>query len=283
MQTNLSAAQITKLTGALAKLPLGRLATAAKTAQRFQRFLAQHIGEDRATRCGTADPASSRPRHRAGSSGCGACASDASPRRDGCDRRLHARNRPGRRRIEASPHAPRAAGSGGEGGPASRPAGFQRRDPRPVPHQARPDRRHGGGRRRCRPPRGRDQPGLVQPEGPRPLPHSLHHRPRCAKGSRGMKTTRAFAPADRCVYDFGPCSTANDWAQIDTAQDASYFGTWANPTKLMIFYLNRDRPGAVVLLGPERPAGMDEQHFWGRRRSGGKEGCRHCVGAWPIM
>ena len=49
MQTNLSAAQITKLTGALAKLPLGRLATAAKTAQRFQRFLAQHIGEDRAT------------------------------------------------------------------------------------------------------------------------------------------------------------------------------------------------------------------------------------------
>ena len=48
MQTNLSAGQITELTGALTELPIGRLATAAKTAQRFQRFLAQHIGEDRA-------------------------------------------------------------------------------------------------------------------------------------------------------------------------------------------------------------------------------------------
>lgn len=50
-----------------------------------------------------------------------------------------------------------------------------------------------------------------------------------------MKTTREFAAGDRYRYDFGLCSYANGWAQIDTAQDASYFGTWANPTKLMIF------------------------------------------------
>jgi hypothetical protein len=49
-----------------------------------------------------------------------------------------------------------------------------------------------------------------------------------------MKITREFAPADRYLYDFGLCSTANGWAQIDTAQDASYFGTWANPTRLLI-------------------------------------------------
>lgn len=50
-----------------------------------------------------------------------------------------------------------------------------------------------------------------------------------------MKTTREFAPADRYLYDFGPCSSGNGWAQVDTAQDASYFGNWANPTKLLFF------------------------------------------------
>lgn len=44
-----------------------------------------------------------------------------------------------------------------------------------------------------------------------------------------MKTTRSFQPADRYAFDFGPCSYANGFAQIDTAQDASYFGTWASP------------------------------------------------------
>lgn len=50
-----------------------------------------------------------------------------------------------------------------------------------------------------------------------------------------MKITRQFAPADRYLYDFGACSYANGFAQIDTAQDAAYFGTWANPTTLVIF------------------------------------------------
>ena len=50
-----------------------------------------------------------------------------------------------------------------------------------------------------------------------------------------MKITHEFCPGDRYTYDFGLCSFENGWAQIDTAQDASYFGTWANPTRLMIF------------------------------------------------
>jgi hypothetical protein len=49
-----------------------------------------------------------------------------------------------------------------------------------------------------------------------------------------MKVTREFAPADRYFYDFGLRSYASGWAQVDTAQDASYFGTWANPTRLLI-------------------------------------------------
>ena len=50
-----------------------------------------------------------------------------------------------------------------------------------------------------------------------------------------MKTTRTFYPADRYVYEFGLCSFRNGFAQVDTGQDASYFGTWANPFKLIIF------------------------------------------------
>lgn len=50
-----------------------------------------------------------------------------------------------------------------------------------------------------------------------------------------MKTTREFCPADRYLYDFMICTAEKGWAQVDTSQDASYFGTWANPFKLLIF------------------------------------------------
>ena len=48
-----------------------------------------------------------------------------------------------------------------------------------------------------------------------------------------MKITRGFNPADRYLYDFGQCSLKNGFAQVDTSQDASYFGTWANPYRFM--------------------------------------------------
>lgn len=50
-----------------------------------------------------------------------------------------------------------------------------------------------------------------------------------------MKITREFAPGNRYPYDFGPCSYANGFAQVDTDQDASHFGNWANPSTLVIF------------------------------------------------
>ena len=49
------------------------------------------------------------------------------------------------------------------------------------------------------------------------------------------ETTREFQPADRYLYDFKYCTYAKGWAQIDTKQDASYFGTWTNPTERVIF------------------------------------------------
>jgi hypothetical protein len=50
-----------------------------------------------------------------------------------------------------------------------------------------------------------------------------------------MKTTRLFDPeGDRYQFDFTLCTTSKGWAQVDTSQDASYFGTWASPTKRQI-------------------------------------------------
>jgi hypothetical protein len=44
--------------------------------------------------------------------------------------------------------------------------------------------------------------------------------------------TDAFPEGDgsRYAFDFKLCSSINGWAQIDTSQDASYYGNWANPT-----------------------------------------------------
>ena len=51
-----------------------------------------------------------------------------------------------------------------------------------------------------------------------------------------IKITRGFVEGgDRYRYDFGQCSARNGWAQLDTEQDASYFGTWANPIELKVF------------------------------------------------
>ena len=45
-----------------------------------------------------------------------------------------------------------------------------------------------------------------------------------------MNTIRDFRPlSDRYSFDLGPCSYANGFAQIDTKQDASWFGGWCSP------------------------------------------------------
>jgi hypothetical protein len=49
-----------------------------------------------------------------------------------------------------------------------------------------------------------------------------------------MKIIRSFEPGDRYRYDFNLCSCARGWAQVDTAQDASWFGTWGSPTERTI-------------------------------------------------
>lgn len=50
-----------------------------------------------------------------------------------------------------------------------------------------------------------------------------------------METHKQFVMnGDRYVYDFGMCTTGKGYAQLDTYQDAFYYGIWANPAKLQI-------------------------------------------------
>ena len=46
---------------------------------------------------------------------------------------------------------------------------------------------------------------------------------------------------DRYFYDYGMCKTENGWAQIDTTQDAWYYGMWTNPSQMkMLSYVEGD-------------------------------------------
>jgi hypothetical protein len=49
-----------------------------------------------------------------------------------------------------------------------------------------------------------------------------------------MQIERFHMNADRYLFDFDRCTYAKGWAQLDTPQDASYFGNWVNPTELKL-------------------------------------------------
>jgi hypothetical protein len=49
-----------------------------------------------------------------------------------------------------------------------------------------------------------------------------------------MEKIREFNPTDRYIYDFDLCTTSKGYAQVDTEQDAHYYGTWANPFDLIV-------------------------------------------------
>jgi len=97
-----------------------------------------------------------------------------------------------------------------------------------------------------------------------------------------MKVTSEFCPGVRYAYDFGLCSYADGWAQVDTAQDASYFGTWANPTRLMIFsYCEGDTTLKEAVSSEEFSAGLREFDAWNRANGYGP--ARIDPGFDPVM
>lgn len=56
-----------------------------------------------------------------------------------------------------------------------------------------------------------------------------------------MKIKMSFKPGSRYEYDFKICTSKKGWAQIDTENDASYFGNWINPRELKVLsYMEGD-------------------------------------------
>ena len=54
-----------------------------------------------------------------------------------------------------------------------------------------------------------------------------------------MKRTKEFVEADRYLYD--RLLFSEGFATIDSAMDASYYGNWADPTRLVLFsYIEGD-------------------------------------------
>lgn len=56
------------------------------------------------------------------------------------------------------------------------------------------------------------------------------------------KITRGFdCMTDRYKWDFKLCTPNKGWAQLDTTQDAPYFGNWINPlTRQLMSYCEGD-------------------------------------------
>jgi hypothetical protein len=78
-----------------------------------------------------------------------------------------------------------------------------------------------------------------------------------------MKTEQTFMSADRYVFDFGRCSYKNGFAQIDTAQDASYFGNWCSPTeRVIVSYVEGDVTVQTADTDAEFVAALRDMAAW---------------------
>ena len=80
-----------------------------------------------------------------------------------------------------------------------------------------------------------------------------------------MKVERKnrFDIEDRYHFDFGPCTTVKGFAQVDTGQDAPYFGTWANPTTCTIInYAEGDITTTSDMSPDEFAAELREMKRW---------------------
>ena len=84
----------------------------------------------------------------------------------------------------------------------------------------------------------------------------------------GVTTKRGFRLGiDRYHYDFGLIDGESGWAQVDTTQDASYFGTWANPeTRKLFSFTEGDTCLQEARTDDEFVAIIRECEAWNRER-----------------
>jgi len=86
---------------------------------------------------------------------------------------------------------------------------------------------------------------------------------------------------ERYEYDEGLCSIDNGFAQVDTRQDASFFGIWASPIKRQIVcFAEGDLTVDTYDTDKEFTAGVIDLWSWNEDHIGGDFGI-DC--GWPLM
>ena len=85
-----------------------------------------------------------------------------------------------------------------------------------------------------------------------------------------MTTERSFLPSSRYRFDTGMCSYAKGFAQIDTKQDASYFGNWCSPSeRRIVSYVEGDVTiqtadnDAEFVTALREMAAWNDEYGWG--------------------
>ena len=96
----------------------------------------------------------------------------------------------------------------------------------------------------------------------------LPHRARGGERRATMKTIRKFdALGERYQFDARLCRAGAGWAQVDTTQDASYFGTWTNPsTRQILEFCEGDITLRTAEADDEYVAAVRELHAWNLER-----------------
>ena len=84
-----------------------------------------------------------------------------------------------------------------------------------------------------------------------------------------MTRETSFEPQiDRYEFDFKRCSIAKGFAQIDTEQDAWYFGTWVNPSeRRIVSYLEGDIIEETAADDAELANALRELAAWNAERN----------------
>lgn len=87
------------------------------------------------------------------------------------------------------------------------------------------------------------------------------------------RTSTHIQMIDRYVFDWGDCSTQNGFAQFDTRQDASYYGTWVSPRERKIVNFAEGDVSIETADSDEeftaavrKLVAWNEEHGWGPAR-----------------
>lgn len=90
-----------------------------------------------------------------------------------------------------------------------------------------------------------------------------------------MANTRTafLQDGDRYIFDLKVCTTDKGWAQLDTRQDAWYFGNWINPTtRELITYAEGDVTRVTCETDEEFVTKVREVCEWYERNDGRRPG-----------